>query len=352
MRTSIKSLEGVRGVAALLVVLHHMFYAPTHPLFVNAYLAVDLFFVLSGFVISSAYGARLSNLPSLQTFVIRRIGRLWPTHIATTLLALAVVRQVPPLGEVAALITMSQGLNLFSDAIGNVVSWSVSDEMYVYLVFGAACFLMRGTARMLAFAVLAVCAYALAVWIEIERGCLQSGGCLNGLIFQFGWTRCLAGFFIGALIDAFRDRAVAMLGSSPVQLTAISASFLLLMFADNLPGSALTAPLVFGVLIGSLAGDRGPVARMLQTAPAQYLGRVSYPLYLGHGVMFIPLAGYAAGAGLTERLTAYALFLFWTFGIAHLLHKYVEVPFRNRFNAWSRPTSRSSSTYAQIKERQ
>lgn len=192
-----RSFEGLRGIAALFIVVHHMFCAWPHPLSANAYLAVDLFFVLSGFVISSACGPQLSNLASLRTFMIRRIGRLWPTHIATTVLALIVARHLPAFGETLALATMSQGLNVFQAGIGNAVSWSAGDEMYVYLLFGAGCILMRGRTRMVVFAALALTAWPLAAWIEIDRACLLQGGCLSKLVHQFGWLRCIAGFFIG-----------------------------------------------------------------------------------------------------------------------------------------------------------
>lgn len=348
MCATIRSLEGLRGMAALLVVFHHMCGAPPHRLFGSAYLCVDLFFVLSGFVIGGAYGAQLSNPALLRIFMIRRIGRLWPTHIATTLLALAIIHHVPSFGEAIALATMSQGLNLFVDGIGNLVSWSAGDEMYVYLLFGAACFLMRGKARIAAFAVLALSAYALAVWIEAGRACLLLGGCLNGLIHKFGWMRCIAGFFIGALVYEFRDRVVTLTGGRATQLTAFIASLLVVLFANYLPGSALVAPLVFAVLISSLVTDRGPVAHILQTRPAQYLGKVSYSLYLGHGAFLPLIVAVTMGTRFEARLIPYALFLFWVLALAHLLHKYIETPFREWFNAWSRPNSRWASGHAGV----
>lgn len=345
MRTTITSLEGLRGVAALFVVFHHMCYAPPHRLFESAYLCVDLFFVLSGFVICRAYGGQLTSSAQLRTFAIRRIGRLWPAHIATSVLAIAIAYRVPSIGEVLALATMSQGLNLFPEGVGDLVSWSISDEMFVYLAFGALCFLLQGKARIAGFAALALIGYGLAIWITlgIDR-CQLTGKCL-GMTFNFGWTRCLAGFFMGALICEFRDRVAALAGGHITQLTASLASLSMVMFANDVPGSALFAPLVFAMLIGSLLADRGPIASLLQTRPAQYLGKVSYSLYLGHGVWFLQMLGVTTGTDLKDRLVPYALFLFWAFGIAHLLHKYVEVPFRNRFNAWSQTLSYATSSH-------
>ena len=337
-----RSFEGLRGIAALFIVVHHMFCAWPHPLSANAYLAVDLFFVLSGFVISSACGSQLSNIASLRIFMIRRIGRLWPTHLATTVLALIVARHLPQVSETLALATMSQGLNVFQAGIGNAVSWSTSDEMYVYLLFGVGYVLLRRAVRMGVFAALALTACALAAWIEIDRACLLQGGCLSKLVHQFGWLRCIAGFFVGTLIYEFRDDLVTLTSHPVFQVTACSAALFLLIAADAVPGSALTAPLTFGALISALISDRGPVARLLQTPAALYLGKVSYPLYLAHGVMLPLVVSMPADIGLMDQLVTYALFLFWAFAAAHLLHHYVEMPFRHRFNAWSQALSRAT----------
>ena len=83
-----RALDGLRGAAALLVVVYHIaFYRvqwPNH-LFDNdfvrhGYLAVDLFFILSGLVISSNYSLRLNNLSEVKEFLLLRFFRLYPLH--------------------------------------------------------------------------------------------------------------------------------------------------------------------------------------------------------------------------------------------------------------------------------
>jgi peptidoglycan/LPS O-acetylase OafA/YrhL len=77
-------LDSWRGIAALLVVLFHGRYQ-SHiyavPLIRHGWLAVDFFFVLSGFVISYAYGRRIATGRDLGVFLIRRTGRIWPLHV-------------------------------------------------------------------------------------------------------------------------------------------------------------------------------------------------------------------------------------------------------------------------------
>ena len=93
----IKSLEGLRGTAALMVALHHLKIGESYiPLIKHGYLFVDLFFVLSGFVIVGAYGNRMQTWPQFFSFLVRRWGRLFPLLAFSTaayVLAIKVDRQ-------------------------------------------------------------------------------------------------------------------------------------------------------------------------------------------------------------------------------------------------------------------
>src|SRR3954471_3680449 len=82
----IKSLEGGRGIAAVIAALYHL-HIGAHGISAirNGYLFVDLFFVLSGFVIFAAYGSRMRNAQDLRSFLIRRIGRLLPLLLFSAL---------------------------------------------------------------------------------------------------------------------------------------------------------------------------------------------------------------------------------------------------------------------------
>ena len=84
-----QALDSWRGVCALLVAATH-FHIDSH-VYTNAFLRhaglfVDFFFVLSGFVITHAYGRKLASPDNVREFVIRRFGRLWPLHAVMLLL--------------------------------------------------------------------------------------------------------------------------------------------------------------------------------------------------------------------------------------------------------------------------
>src|ERR1700709_560293 len=160
--TRFRALDGWRGVCALLVAAHHIEvhgFLYWQPLIRNAWLFVDFFFVLSGFVIAHAYGAHLEKGPEIKAFVIRRFGRLWPLHAAMLLaliglelahLAIAHGHPIPgarpafPAGRApSAILTnlfLVQSLGLHPYETWNGPAWSISTEFYTYLIFAAVCF--------------------------------------------------------------------------------------------------------------------------------------------------------------------------------------------------------------------
>jgi peptidoglycan/LPS O-acetylase OafA/YrhL len=89
------TLDGLRGIAALCVMSMHMTTPTGHVFPLNAFLAVDLFFILSGFVLAHAYGNRiLDNTMSFGGFVLRRAIRLYPLYILSIVLGIAIMLSV------------------------------------------------------------------------------------------------------------------------------------------------------------------------------------------------------------------------------------------------------------------
>ncbi|WP_051381522.1 acyltransferase family protein [Paraburkholderia mimosarum] len=228
MHTKNRSLEGLRGAAALLVVFFHLGQVLHLPGVVrNGYLAVDLFFVLSGFVVCSAYGERLETGRHAWHFLVRRFGRLWPLHIATTVL-FYVVGSLPlilthsgffaPTGaETLSIVTMTQGLNIVSHSFGNANAWSTSDEFYVYLLFASICLIARRRVQVGFAFVSATIGLAIAIYIDAGT-CVSNGHCMD-LTSNFGWARCISGFFTGVVIALFRQRLTGC-GNTPRRAAA------------------------------------------------------------------------------------------------------------------------------------
>ncbi|MGV2290615.1 acyltransferase [Trinickia sp. YCB016] len=353
MRKTITSLEGLRGAAALLVVIYHSSLGISWMAWArNGYLAVDLFFVLSGYVICTAYEQRLDDPTEFRVFMIRRFGRLWPVHMVTTglyyvSLNLGVIAAVfagyahgpavlPNVGESAALVSMSHGLFPFDHFVGSYANWSVSDEFYVYILFGVLCLALRGRARVVVYAALAIVGYALAVTTTVHvRKCVPTADCFN-MTLGFGWTRCQFGFFAGTLIAHFRDaRIFHVLRKPPAQVCVLAVAVAFFACAHRPPLLALAAPFVFVPLVVSLTDNRGPVAALFDAQPFQYLGRVSYSVYLGH-VIFRPIFAIVQPTTSWQvQAGAITLFIFSSFALAHFLYTRVEAPYRARIYAWS-----------------
>lgn len=90
-RTRLAVLDGMRGVAAVFIILDHLTDVMKPPLFPGRYLAVDLFFLLSGFVIAHSYADRLRDGMSIRDFMLQRMVRLYPLYLLGVILGLIVI---------------------------------------------------------------------------------------------------------------------------------------------------------------------------------------------------------------------------------------------------------------------
>jgi len=151
-------LDGWRGICAMFVamvhidVLGHFFY---WPIIRNGHFFVDFFFVLSGFVVTHAYGHRLTDARATGRYVVRRIGRLWPLHAAVLVAFVAAEFGLALLGRMGIQLSnkplfsgptsieaigtnllLIQALGMHPWPTWNAPSWSISVELYVNILFG------------------------------------------------------------------------------------------------------------------------------------------------------------------------------------------------------------------------
>ena len=307
--TRFAALDGLRGISAVAVAFFHVplaFHLFGSPLVRESYIFVDFFFVLSGFVIAHAYGARLTGGAELGGFLVRRLGRLWPLHLATlaALVAIEAMRlllashlgtdaRVPFTGETAlsellpnALLIHGWGYNTLS---WNVPSWSISAELFAYIVFGAAAVLARS--RMLAVATLIVAvtwAVSLAISVDVD------------LYSALTSLRAMCGFFAGVLVHAafvrtgrpFWSRTTGTL--LEVGAVALIGGFLLFVSRHELTPWAMP---VFAAAIYVFAAERGALSGVLKSRPLQVLGTLSYSIYLTHSLVITAFNVIAKGIG-------------------------------------------------------
>jgi len=277
------ALDSLRGIAALFIVFYHMgpfgWVASWRP-FQSGWMLVDFFFVLSGFVIAMSYGARLAQGYPRGSFLLIRLGRVFPLHLAVvagfTLLEFTVFR--PLLGEAHGWWEWVRGaflLDAFATGAGNFyapVSWAVGVEMVLYalaaLLFGRGVF---GTAA----AVLLAAAGA-------------GGMATDFKVFGFGFLlqRGLYDFALGVLAWRLHQHWRPIQPGWALLTAAELASIALLLWLLWVPGKdgsavLLAAPL-FAAMILVFARDRGLIARALQARPFQWLGQMSFALFMVH----------------------------------------------------------------------
>lgn len=366
----IKSFEGLRGVAALGVALLHLELAarqtqsPSNAYLWTAYLLVDLFFVLSGFVIGRAYEKKLINASHLGNFLVRRTGRLYPLFIFSTVayIALDNLTQMtkaalihlgfagyfhktatfdfllPSTGELLAAATLTHSLGFYDQGlILNYPSWSISTEYYTYLVFGICVVFLTARNRILMYTLLIVASTAVAVAGSFGHDCLAKAECLY-LTTDLGIFRCLAEFLLGVVAARWAQEPgfLAAAGSRFIQTASLAAVCVILVFSRQVPWLAFFAPLAFFILILSVALDSGWVARLFGHRLPAYLGKISYSVYLMHAPMLL-IFGFVirAAKGPGQVFLATSAFVVTVIVVSHLTFLYIEAPFRVRANAFA-----------------
>ncbi len=285
----IRALTSLRGVAAMWVFLFHLDLK--HPMFSpsllawvpigRGYIAVDLFFVLSGFVMALSYRDSFLTRPfaaAYPAFLKRRVARIMPLNfVIVIILTLAVwlggragdtfVTAQNPWAVLANLFLV-QDWGLFSSI--DKPAWSVSVEMAVYLAYPAL-LALAWSRRWWWLGLLA--GVAALLWLAL----VGQGSVSQGLIIG-DFIRGFAGFTFGLLCcRVFKS------GGLPGRAGLLDLAFVMAFWAALIAFSAdLPAILICPFLILSLAYERGIAARLLNLEPLHYLGRISYSIYLVH----------------------------------------------------------------------
>lgn len=300
IRSRIASLTGIRGVAASLVVLMHfsaifnqvdVFGPLSHmPLVLRGYLAVDLFFVLSGFVLAANYAQRFAegNIQQmLKQFWILRISRIMPLNTVCLVLFLCGTLALGPvywtterleLRSFIAALLLVQSWGVASPTAWNLPAWSLSTEWLAYTLFPvAAIVVMRvGSARqaaLLAGLSLALLAVTMAI---LGDGTLDH-------TWKLGLPRCLLQFGSGMLVWRCLNLAGGFAGNPDVLLAA---GITLVAIAISVPAIELLAPLGFAVLVAACSLDGRVTRALFGNRIIAFLGEISFSLYLVHFIAF------------------------------------------------------------------
>ena len=350
-QAKIEALESIRGMAALLIAIFHIPRwnpALDITLIRNGHLMVDLFFVLSGFVICKAYSGRIQSPQDLARFQVLRFGRLYPVHLIFLcfFLLVEVAKYVAqeqfgvsspnsqPFRESGGLAFVQQ---LFLvQAIGptgntfsfNGPAWSISVEFYTYLIFAMAV-LLFGRIKPYVFATI-----SLGSLLVLLTG---RGAGFDALL------SCTSGFFMGALVALATQKWKSSLpGIASLIVFAGLVAYLSIVEGDRSPHAILfvTAALIFTLV----AAETGPLQRMLELRPLIWLGKISYSVYMSHAAVIwvanqlvrsllgrpeVDVAGrMTPSLSALEALLAYALVIGAVLILSTAVFTFVEQPFR------------------------
>lgn len=281
------SLDVIRGLAAIAVVCFHI--VPFTPV----YVAVDLFFVLSGFVLAHRYFDS-KNPGKFSAFVVARVSRLYPLHLFTLLTTLAIYwgfdifRQYPD-GQIN---TFVQNLLLIHNLgfhthwlTWNEPSWSISVEFWVNLIVFAYVARKASTFTLLLA--------SLAGYMLLIRtiGHLDVHVHMVLQVINAGLLKCFAGICLGIVcyrahktcIPFFQSRIVL---TSALEAALIGAAIALMFFAPVRTKLDFVAPVLFFALVLVFSYDRGLLSWLSSKLKLGFLGAISYSIYLNQWWVF------------------------------------------------------------------
>ena len=339
-------IQGLRAVAVLLVVVYHFWPARL----TGGFIGVDVFFVISGFLITGQLTRELASRSKidLPAFWAKRIRRLIPASLFVLVACALFVAFIMPIAylheslrDIAASALYWQNWNLAASSVNYLASsghtiaehyWSLSVEEQFYVVWPL--LLLGGLALGTKFAVrrrwtflvitvlfIGLLSFASSVWFTSVDPAQA-----YFVLFTRMWE-----FVVGAVLVLFPSLRLAgrwqnnLLGITGLALVVGSA--LLLNGETPFPGwIALIPVLGTAAILGmSPEASRLGVARVLSTRPFRFLGDISYSLYLWHWPLIV-IAPFIIGWGLgtANRIALFAA----AFVLAWLTKRFIEDPLR------------------------
>jgi peptidoglycan/LPS O-acetylase OafA/YrhL len=346
-RQQIDSLTGLRGVAACWVMLMHFReVTPTRiwqfpildSIIANGAYGVDVFFVLSGFVISYAYEASFSSRlrwNDVYLFLAYRFARIYPVHLATFVymellfVAAILTSRSHGLPNRYDPITLLSSLTLTHDWIPgvqtpNMPAWSVSAEWFAYILFPALSFVLSRTRW----------SFLVFIVTGVGLGWFQHLG-------TYGPAHVLSGFLLGMAAYQLRPYLGRISGiciAGPVVAATI------VFWARNPEPPMAAGLLLFAVLVITLANPRDFLSRVLSRPKAVYLGEISYSLYMVHWPVRITIRYGLDAAGflnLIQPPILVFLYISASLMVAVASYHYIEIPGRARLRRMAGAPGRS-----------
>lgn len=344
------ALDGLRGVAILLVVFVHNFGFMNY--FFFGWLGVDLFFVLSGFLITEILLNSSGQPGFLKRFYVRRVLRIFPLFYLLLLICLFILPLFKTLGldisyyrenQVWHWTYLQNWLYVFKEPYGDKIlmhTWSLAVEEQFYLLWPLLILLLRRPKYLLAAMLLLLIMTGVAryiVWLNKTENLAYAS--------LYTFTR-IDGLCIGSMVALLQKINPRFLKKYTLLIVLLMAAINFGFYFINdrsgftLPYLAIVGYTTFAVIFGLLvyeavAGESKFLQLLLDNRPLKLFGKISYGLYVFHWPVYIlffdQLRNYVTGKDLlsfraAEMLSGIVVTLIAIF-ISMLSYRYFEKPF-------------------------
>jgi peptidoglycan/LPS O-acetylase OafA/YrhL len=367
MNKQIGALTSLRGIAATVVVILHFAYS-TLPeagvilsrhtrFFRDGYLFVDLFFILSGFILTHVYLESFLmgvNKANYWTYLRSRFARIYPLHLFTlgVLVGLELLKLFLPnfqaftgkfnLTALVANVFMLQAFDfncpplLWCKSSWNEPAWSISVEFLIYCIFPFILFALLKTKPKTDWIIYVVTLLALLVLIKVTKGTLES---IIGIpsIARCG-LECVMGIITYKAYQWSKYQSKFNFKLLELGATLLTIGLMHKWIRSRVIFDWIVLP-AFSLLIFSLASaTNGFISRILNSRPLLYLGTISYSIYMVHWCLIQFLETFwlyefqvPFGSGFDRNSCLLALGLFTPISLvaAAFTYHFVEVPMRN-----------------------
>ena len=341
-----KDLQGLRAIAVLFVLLFHAGV----PGFNGGFIGVDVFFVLSGFLITGNLlrEALSSGTVSLQNFYAKRIRRLLPASLFVLFLTLlACFLFLPPVlipnfvGDITSAILYISNMSFAFQATDYFASgatpspvlhfWSLGVEEQFYIFWPMLVLLLtksklhaRHSVRIFGSLTFAT-SLLFAVWL-LPRSQPWAFFSLPTRAWELALGAVLA--TVVSHVSKIDHKLINIVGFFGLLLVIFSGFFI--RSANQFPGLLALLPTVGAGFIIFAGAHKGKTltSNLLSEAPMQYIGKISYSLYLWHWPLFV-IPAIIVGHSLSWAVRT--LLFFITFLAASLSEKFIERPFKGGF---------------------
>jgi peptidoglycan/LPS O-acetylase OafA/YrhL len=295
----ITQLDGLRGIAAMMVLALHYNTIKTSFLTNNffvekSWLFVDFFFVLSGFIIASNYYSKITNFNSFISYFKKRIVRIFPLLLFTVIVYLIYeiiglrfnLKTDPEpvsyyLLQTLDSLTFLNSTVLLGETQGmNPPSWSISAEMISYLVFGLSLLFFKKNKIIIITGVIII--LCMSFMIKQNNFAFKNG--------DFGFVRGLLGFNLGVL--TFNISQMKNVKTNRFEIPMIILITGMFWITSKYTGTLasiqyMLLPFIFSATVYVFRFSSGFFSTFLDSRPFQFLGKLSYSIYLNHYLILI-----------------------------------------------------------------